>query len=150
MAPMSYLRTFSARSGFSASRPASFLAALLVVTSASACSRRAEPVAPSPAPIVAPPAPAAPPPAEAPAIASDAGTAPTTTPAAAAAAEPELPPAVLACNRKCSVEANHRQMEGFVRCERAKKGPGCKSEVLTANDTERAACRKACDAKRAH
>jgi hypothetical protein len=98
------------------------------------CSKRSEPVPPAP---VTTPAPVA-----APAPAAEAAPVPV-----AAAPEPELPPAVLACNRKCSVDANHRQMEGFVRCEKEKKGPTCKTDVLTANDADRAACRKACEAK---
>jgi hypothetical protein len=110
-----------------------------LLTVSFACSRRSDPPA---APTVAPPAaavpaPPPPPPAE--------STAPA--PAVAAEPEPELPPAVQACNRKCSVAANHRQMEGFVRCEKTQQGPNCKTEVLTANDSERAACRKACEAK---
>jgi hypothetical protein len=104
-----------------------------VMIAALACSKRSEPAAP-PAPATAP-APAAAPASEAAPV--------------AAPPEPELPPAVLACNRKCSVDANHRQMEGFVRCEKEKKGPDCKTDVLTANDAERATCRKACEAKAA-
>jgi hypothetical protein len=105
----------------------SFLSLCCLVATAS-CARRAEPP-------VNPPAAVAPAPPDA------------TTAAAAAPAvppEPELPPVVRACNQKCSEQANHRQMEGFLRCERDKKNPDCKTKVLTANDSERAACRKDC------
>jgi hypothetical protein len=103
----------------------SFLSLCSLVTTVS-CARRAEPQ-------VSPPAAVAPEP-------------PDAAPAAAPAVppEPELPPVVRACNQKCSEQANHRQMEGFLRCERDKKRPDCKTKVLTANDSERAACRKDC------
>jgi hypothetical protein len=110
-----------------------------LMTAALACGKRSEPVAVTPTP--AEPAPA---PATTPAPAPVAAPAPLPV---AAAPEPELPPAVQACYRKCSIDANHRQMAGFVRCEKDKQSPTCKSDVLTANDTERAACRKACEAK---
>jgi hypothetical protein len=117
-----------------------------LMTAALACGKRSEPVAVAPTPSTTPaPAPAATPAPE-PAPAAEA---PVPTPVAAPP-EPELPPAVQACNRKCSVDANHRQMAGFVRCEKEKQSPTCKTDVLTANDTERAACRKACEAKAAH
>jgi hypothetical protein len=112
-----------------------FVLAVCFVTTF-ACSKRSEPVRPAPVPTAAP--------VGAPAPAAEAAPAPLPV---VAAPEPELPPAVLACNRKCSVDANHRQMEGFVRCEKEKKGPTCKTDVLTANDADRAACRKACEAK---
>ena len=116
-----------------------------LMTATLACSKRNEPVAPTPAPPPAATTPPAPEPTPAPTAAE---TSPAPTPVAAPP-EPELPPAVQACNRKCSVDANHRQMAGFVRCEKEKQGPTCKTDVLTANDTERAACRKACEEKAA-
>jgi hypothetical protein len=118
-----------------------FALSIFALTTALACSRSGETAAPQAAPAPTAPAPApAPPPTPPPTPTPEA-------PAPAAAPEPELPPKLVACNRKCSTDANHRQMEGFVRCEKAKKGPDCKPAVLAANDTERAACRKACEAK---
>jgi hypothetical protein len=123
----------------------SSLYTLLSLALSLACSRRTETPS-TPAPLSAPAVPAATATAGAePSPADAAAIAPTAT--EPAAPEPELPAPVRACNRRCSSEANHRQMEGFVRCEKAAKGPECKQAVLAANDAERASCRKACEAK---
>jgi hypothetical protein len=122
--------------------------ALVCLITLTSCSRSASPPSPPSQPALpasgAPPA-AAPAPAPTTTTASDAAA--LELAAVAPAPEPELPAALRACHRKCSSQANHRQMQGFVRCERDKKGPDCKTAVLTANDAERAACRQACEAK---
>jgi hypothetical protein len=49
------------------------------------------------------------------------------------------------CQRKCSISANHKQLQGFVRCEKARAElEACKARVLEDTDVGRRACRELC------
>jgi hypothetical protein len=100
-----------------------------------ACRRDPPPPAPLPAAPAAVPTPAAPPPPNPPPPA-----------AAVAPAVDEAPPTP--CQRKCSISANHKQLQGFLRCEKARAElETCKAKVLEETDAGRRACRERCEGR---
>lgn len=115
--------------------PARLILAVVSLTLTVSCSRKeTPPAAPAPTAAPAPPAPKA----------VEAAVAPAAEPPAV---EPDSPLAV--CHRDCSVEANRKQMEGYVRCDResqAKNGD-CRQKVLEVTDGQRGTCRRACEDK---
>jgi hypothetical protein len=98
--------------------------------------RRDPPPAPPPPPAAPLPAPTPPPPPEPPP--------PDAAPIAAVEEAPLTP-----CQRKCSIGANHKQLQGFLRCEKA--GPdveACKAKVLEDTDADRRGCRERCERRK--
>jgi hypothetical protein len=96
------------------------------------CRRDPPPPALLPAASPSAPAPAAPP-------------APDTAPSIAAAAPSVEEAPLTPCQRKCSITANHKQLQGFLRCEKAGADlEPCKAKVLEDTDAGRRACRERC------
>jgi hypothetical protein len=101
------------------------------------CRRDPPPAPPPSAPSPAPAPPAPPPP----------GLPPDAAPIAPIAAVDEAP--LTPCQRKCSISANHKQLQGFLRCEKAgADAEACKAKVLEDTDTGRRSCRERCERRK--